>query len=230
MKKFIALFFAMLVLFVCPLFAFAEETDDDMNGDVYTAYGNLITAWAEQGLPMYPDYVGGVYFSEEGQLIVALSDDTDAYRSEIRTLSGAPEIVQFKSVKFSYNDLQKIVEEITYNCDSNSYDFLVNFANIIEEENIVEIRVGSSELPVAENYFRSLYGDKVVVSGGYDTVSDTDFEEIDDSDSRIEKIRSTKNLRMYISIGVIAVLLIAVLVVTFLSQKKPASSQRRYRK
>ncbi len=229
MKKLTALFFAMLILFVCPLSAFAVETGD-LNGDVYTAYGNLITAWAEQGLSMYPDYVGGIYFGDEGQLIVALSEDTDSNRNEIRTLSGAPDIIQFKSVKFSYNDLQKIVDEVTYNCDNNNYDFLVNFANITEEKNIVEIRVGSSELAAAESYFRSLYGDKVVVSGGYDTVSDTDYEETDSLSSRSEKITATRKLRLYISIGVIVVLLIAVLSMTFFSQKKTAPLARRYRK
>ncbi len=229
MKKFISLFLAVFLLLICPISVLAEETDDS-SADVYTAYGNLITAWAEQGLPMYPDYVGGVYFGEDGQLIVALSDDTDANRNAVRTISGAPDIIQFKSVKFSYNDLQNIVDEVTYNCDNNRYNFLVNFANIIEEENIVEIRVGSSELITAESYFRSLYGDKVVVSGGYDTVSDTDFDELDVSDSRIEKISSTKNLRMYIGIGIIAVLIIAVLATTFLSQQKANSSPRRYRK
>ncbi len=233
MKRFFAAVFLLLVIMISPISAAAEESveSDNFNADSFTAFSNLQAAWADQGLEMYPDYIGGVYFGADGKLIVALSDDTDANRAEIKRLSEVPDVINFLTVKHSYNDLQKIVDEITYNCDNNNYSFLVNFANIIEEENIVEVRVGSSEINIAKNYFTPLYGDKIIISGGYDTVSDTDFVETDDISTRSEQISSTKKLRLYISVGVIVVLIIAVLAVTFLSQSKnqTASSPRRYR-
>ncbi len=234
MKKLLSLVLALFVMIIFPLSALASENneDDDFNSDSFTAFSNLQVAWANQGYEMYPDYVGGVYFENDGRLIVALSDDTDANRAEIKKTSGMPEVITFTTVKYSYKELQDIVDEITYNCDNNKYNFLVNFANIVEEENIVEIRVGSSEIETAKSFFTPLYGDKIEIYGGYDIVSNTDYEEIDDSDTRTEKINSTKKLRLYISIGVIAVLIIAVLALSYLSQnkKQPASSPRRYRK
>lgn len=229
MKKIFAVLMAMLIIFILPLSAYAEE-EENFNADAFTAFSNLGATWAEAGYAMYPEYVGGVYFADNGNLVVALCDDSQSIRSEISALSGAPEVIEFVTVKYSYDELYAVQEEIMYNCDMGNYDFLVNFASIAEDRNLVEVSVGSSEMAVAESYFASIYGDKVSLYGGYDAVSDTDYEEDTEPETRAEKIRATQNMRLYINIGVIAAVIAAVLAVTFLSGKKTSAAHRRYRK
>ena len=204
---------------------------DAYNEDAFTAFSALTAAWADAGYFMYPPYVGGVYFADNGNLVVALCDDTEANRNDILSLSGASDAIEFRTVNYSYDELYSIQEEIGENYNNNLYSFLVNFYSVSEEENIVEIRVASSELETASAYFSSLYGDKVVVLGGYDTEEDTGLEESDDTGtSRSEKVKSTSSLRLYISIGIIAALIIAVLVLTLSPAKGKSSAPRRYRK
>lgn len=226
MKKIFAAVMALFILVIPALGVSAEETDN-AGSDPYTAFGNLLTAWAEAGYAMYPEYVGGVYFSEDGSLVVALSDDSDANRNEIKHLSGAPDVIEFKTVKYSYDELQTVIDEISKNDDS--YDFLINYVNISEQKNVVEVSVGSADVAAASSLFTSLYGDKVAVHGEYDIVSDTDFEE-NTSNGTAEKIASTKELRRYISLGVIGVLAVVVLITTLNASSKSKSSKRRYRK
>lgn len=229
MKKILAAVMVLLIICLIPLSVSAEE-EENFNSDAFTAFSNLSVAWAEKGYDMYPEYVGGVYFADNGNLVVALCDDTDAHRNEVKNLSGAPEVVEFATVKYSYDELYAVQEEIMYNCDNGNYNFLVNFASIAEDKNLVEVSVGSSELAVAESYFASIYGDKVSIYGGYDTEDGIDYDDTDGAETRGDKINATKNLRLYINIGAIAVFIAAVFAVTFLSQKKASSSKRRYRK
>ncbi len=207
---------------------------ENYNEDAFFAFSSLTSVWVEAGYTMYPPYVGGVYFADNGNLVIALCEDNESNRNAVLAASGSPDVIEFKTVKYSYDELYSIQEEIGENYNNNAYNFLVNFYSVSEEENIVEIRVASSELDYAKQYFNSLYGDKVVVLGGYDTEEDTGLEDsLNDGASLSEKLRSTSSLRLYISIAIIALAILAVLAITFMPGilgKQSSPPARRYRK
>ncbi len=207
-----------------------EPSDEIFDDDAYTADSTLSAAWAAAGYDMYPDYVFATYIGENGKLVVALCNDTESNRNKVIADSGNSDALEFVSVKYSYNELNDIVNEITLNVDQGNYPFLVNFASIDVRMNVVEVSVGNSDLEAATPYFTDLYGDKITLFSGYDVEEDTDFEEDSVSVSRADKIASTHKLRTYISLGIIGLLIAAVLVTVFLSQNKKASSGRRYKK
>ncbi len=228
MKKIIAVVMVLITALIIPFSVFAE--DGSFNGDSFTAFSNLSAAWAEAGYAMYPEYVGGVYFADNGNLVIALCDDSQSVRNEISALSGAPDVIEFTTVKYSYDELYAIQEEIMYNCDNGKYDFLVNFASIAEDKNVIEVSVGNSDVDTAKSYFTSLYGDRVYVYGGYETVDDIDYDSETGTKTQAEKLETTKSLRTYINIGIVAVALIIVITVTYMSKGKATSAKRRYRK
>ncbi len=217
---------------------FSDETGtesdiiENYNEEAFTAFSELTVAWAEAGYVMYPPYIGGVYFADNGNLAIALSDDTESNRNEILShISCSPEYVEFASVPYSYDELYAIQDEIAENYNADKYSFLVNFYSINEEKNVVEIRVASSELEAASQYFSSAYGDKVVVYGGYETEDSIDYSEDSDSGSSAgEKIKATSKIRLYISIGLLAAVIVAVVLMSLRAANKASSSQRRYRK
>lgn len=228
MKKILAAALAIIAVLIMPFNVSAEE--GSFNGDSFTAFSNLSAAWAEAGYAMYPEYVGGVYFADNGNLVIALCNDSQSVRNEISALSGAPDVIEFITVKYSYDELYAVQEEIMYNCDNEKYDFLVNFASIAEDKNVIEVSVGNSDVETAESYFSAMYGDKVYVYGGYETVDDIDYDSDTEISTQAERIEATKSLRTYINIGVVSVALIAVIVTTYASKGKNSTAKRRYRK
>lgn len=68
------------------------------------------------GETIYPDFIGGIYYSREGDLVVQIVKDADSWEAslytEIRLAMEAMSDVVIEYVDASYNQLKKIVDEI----------------------------------------------------------------------------------------------------------------------
>jgi|GEM_PF-2945654 hypothetical protein len=59
----------------------------------------------------YPNYFGGKYINENGELVICLSDDTAENRNLMEEAAGGD--IVFKSVRYSYNELSSAKQNLT---------------------------------------------------------------------------------------------------------------------
>ena len=68
----------------------------------------------------YPDYYGGSYLDENGELIILLKNGTENIRNNLKTVSSNEEL-QFEQANFSYAELTEIINFIM-SYQENNYD------------------------------------------------------------------------------------------------------------
>ncbi len=149
----------------------------------YATIGDLYQAWG--GYEGYPDYVCGMWSTDGGMtsMTVAVTDDEagESGRQEILSLLADPNTVTFTTQKYSYRELQKVMDEITAQMDGDSP---IVACGVYEMENAVHVTVNKNHQAAEETIARltAQYGDLVVVEAGEMIFSvlhcDTPFEQV----------------------------------------------------
>lgn len=100
-------------------------SDVPMQPGAYESYMNLMDVICNQtrssvGNPIYPEYYGGTYVDDEGNLVVLITEDAATTRdaSEAQMLLSCDNIV-FMPCKHSYNRLKQLVDSISMLIDEN---------------------------------------------------------------------------------------------------------------
>ena len=133
----------------------------------YATIGDLYQAWG--GYEGYPDYVCGMWSTDGGMtsMTVAVTDDEagESGRQEILSLLADPNTVTFTIQKYSYRELQKVMDEITAQMDGDSP---IVACGVYEMENAVHVTVNENHQAAEETIARltAQYGDLVVVEAG----------------------------------------------------------------
>ncbi len=148
----------------------------------YATIGDLYQAWG--GYEGYPDYVCGMWSTDGGMtsMTVAVTDDEagESGRQEILSLLADPNTVTFTTQKYSYRELQKVMDAITAQMDGDSP---IVACGVYEMENAVHVTVNKNHQAAEETIARltAQYGDLVVVEAGEMIFSvlhcDTPFEQ-----------------------------------------------------
>lgn len=149
----------------------------------YATIGDLYQAWG--GYEGYPDYVCGMWSTDGGMtsMTVAVTDDEagESGRQEILSLLADPNTVTFTTQKYSYRELQKVMDAITAQMDGDSP---IVACGVYEMENAVHVTVNKNHQAAEETIARltAQYGDLVVVEAGEMIFSvlhcDTPFEQV----------------------------------------------------
>lgn len=149
----------------------------------YATIGDLYQAWG--GYEGYPDYVCGMWSTDGGMtnMTVAVTDDEagESGRQEILSLLADPNTVTFTTQKYSYRELQKVMDAITAQMDGDSP---IVACGVYEMENAVHVTVNKNHQAAEETIARltAQYGDMVVVEAGEMIFSvlhcDTPFEQV----------------------------------------------------
>lgn len=151
----------------------------------YATMGDLYQAWG--GYAGYPDYVCGVWSTDGGmtRMTVAVTDDEagEKGRQEILAMLANPETVVFTTQKYSYRELQKVMDEITVQMGGDSP---IVACGVYEMENKVHVTVNREHEAAggALSALTAQYGDLILVEEGemiYDTlalVTDTPPEQM----------------------------------------------------
>ena len=140
----------------------------------YATMGDLYQAWG--GYEGYPDYVCGVWSTDGGMtsMTVAVTDDEagEEGKQEILSLLASPNTVVFTTQKYSYRELQEVMDSIVAQMGNGSP---IVSCGVYEMDN----KVHASVLETAENaqkIARELaekHGDKLMVELGSEIILDT---------------------------------------------------------
>jgi len=133
----------------------------------YATMGDLYQAWG--GYVGYPDYVCGVWSTDGGMasMTVAVTDDAagEKGKEEILSMLANPETVIFTTQKYSYRELQQVMDEITARMGGDSP---IVACGVYEMENAVHVTVNKDHQDAEDTMARltAQYGDLVVVEDG----------------------------------------------------------------
>lgn len=118
MKKFLSLLLSALlaVSFVVSASAAENVVDDGVQESAVAAYDELMasfaTTYSNSGEKIYPDYYGGSYINDAGQLIVYVTDNVQ----RPAVLSDNANVV-YEPCTYSYNELLSVMDTL------NNYKF-----------------------------------------------------------------------------------------------------------
>ncbi len=162
MKRWISVLLCLLVLlFAVPSLA-AEQ--DSLWGAASETIQQLMEAWdIDQPGGKYPDDVAGLYVMDgDKAAVVLVYGATEARKNEIRALVTKPEVIVFKSAKYSCNELTAIADTID---SDGSFELVGWWVGDYETENAVMVEVYYGGKAAAKAYFKK-HGDKVKVVEG----------------------------------------------------------------
>ena len=120
MKKFLSLLLSALlaVSFVVSASAAENVVDDGVQESAVAAYDELMasfaTTYSNSGEKIYPDYYGGSYINDAGQLIVYVTDNVQ----RPAVLSDNANVV-YEPCTYSYNELLSVMDTL------NNYNSVV---------------------------------------------------------------------------------------------------------
>ena len=113
-----------MLLFTVTSFADAGSIPDEVRlrnqSDANNYYAALLSSFTnENGEIEYPDYYGGSYLDNKGNLVVQLCENNRENREKVLRSSGTRHI-SFVSVKNAYKDLYSAYEEFNELCRDSS--------------------------------------------------------------------------------------------------------------
>lgn len=116
-----------------------------MQSEAYESYETLMGLLAAQTRSAdkntsYPEYYGGSYVNEEGQLVV-LTTNVNESKAEVKRLkSKLANDVIYKDCKYSYNELNEIVAQLTQLAQQTPFMFeKVGMFGVDDEHNCVRV-------------------------------------------------------------------------------------------
>ena len=133
----------------------------------YATMGDLYQAWG--GYVGYPDYVCGVWSTDGGMasMTVAVTDDAagEKGKEEILSMLANPETVIFTTQKYSYRELQQVMDEITARMGGDSP---IVACGVYEMDNNVHISVNEGHKKARDiaAQLSQRYADRVEVELG----------------------------------------------------------------
>ena len=77
---------------------------------ILDSFGGLLPH--DPGYPGYPEEFGDAYY-EDGCIVVCLTDNSQEMQEKYRALVDTPELLRFREVDYSYNDLYALFEAVT---------------------------------------------------------------------------------------------------------------------
>ena len=164
MKKRLLSIFLCLVLLLAAIPSLAAPSIEErarLQGPASEALQKLMTVWGtDRPGAQYPDDVAGMYITDNYKAAVVLvRGATTARKNEIRALVTKPEVIVFKSAKYSYNELSAIADQID---SDGSFELVWWGVGEYETENAVMVGVYYGGKAAAQKYFKG-YGDQVKV-------------------------------------------------------------------
>lgn len=145
MKKFLSLLLsAMLaVSFVFSASAAENTVDGSVQENAAAAYDELMasfaTTYSNSGEKVYPDYYGGSYINDDGQLVVYVTDDTQRPAA----LSDNVNVI-YEPCAYSYNELRSVMDILNDYKFSHPDDAIANNFNefgLYDSENRVIVKL-----------------------------------------------------------------------------------------
>lgn len=137
--------FALIMAFSMSVFAAEPESVDvGIQEEASAAYDELINSFPQSkstGDRIYPDYFGGAYINDEGQLVVYVTD-----LNNVPLLLGADDknVVIYQECEYSYNELNDTMDALNeYKFANPDSDIAKNFNSyaLLDKENRVEVRL-----------------------------------------------------------------------------------------
>ncbi len=163
-QRLLSMLLCLVLLFAAipSLAAPSIEERARLQGLASEALQELMKIW-DDTMPAgkrYPDDVAGLYITDNYKAAVVLVRGATAVRkNEIRALVTKPEVIVFKSAKYSYNELSAIGDQID---SDGSFELVWWGVGEYETENAVMVGVYYGGKLAAQKYFKG-YGDKVKV-------------------------------------------------------------------
>lgn len=144
---------------------------------------------------LYPEYYGGSYVNEDGQLVI-LTTNLNTDETEIKQLkSKLTNNVIYAECKYSYNELNKIVSQLTQLTKQNSFLFdKVGMFGIDDEHNCVRVFLYNHTPNVIQGFKESVL-DTPAIEFAKCTATE------DNSLSCADSIRTIKEKRHRASVG-----------------------------
>lgn len=97
----------------------------------------------QEDVPLYPDYYGGAYITEQGSLTILLHGDQEKGKQAVHAVIGSDNM-EFKPAEHSYGYLTTVMDELNEFAlskkDPSSLEFLTGFA-LMDATNEVEVQV-----------------------------------------------------------------------------------------
>src|SRR5690625_3630728 len=87
----------------------SENNDNPTSDEEREAVEQLMSEWEGNG---YPDNVGHVMMDNDGKIIIGLVDNSESAQADIKAMVDEPDLLNFESAKYSYNDLLATNDEI----------------------------------------------------------------------------------------------------------------------
>ncbi len=114
----------------------------------------------------YPDYYGGTYINHENELVVMITENTNTIQKTLKDVTENPTL-KFENVKYSYRELNNIIDEIgigiTQNLQNknsnkdNIYNYITGTV-LLDDKNKIEVFIKDiNESKIAD--FKSLFED-----------------------------------------------------------------------
>lgn len=113
----------------------------------------------------YPDYYGGSFVGKDGSLTVYVKGDSATAARKIKAVNNS-KVVKFKKARYSYKDLEKIMDYIEYNLPKASRSITQNVSGyaLSDLDNRVEIYlIDCSKEKIAE--FKTFYNHPALIFG-----------------------------------------------------------------
>lgn len=145
MKKFLSLLLSALlaVSFVVSASAAENVVDDGVQESAVAAYDELMasfaTTYSNSGEKIYPDYYGGSYINDAGQLIVYVTDNVQ----RPAVLSDNANVV-YEPCTYSYNELLSVMDTLNNYKFSRSNDAIASNFNefgLYDSENRIIVKL-----------------------------------------------------------------------------------------
>lgn len=149
----------------------SEKVNDiSVQEDAVNAYDELmaqfVTGYSDFSEKSYPDYYGGSYINEDGQLVVYIAENKDS----VLALSENENVI-YESCKYSYNELLSIMDELNnYKLRRSSDAIASNFNEfgLYDSENRVIVKLDDlSDESIAEFKENVCDSDAIEFEQGY---------------------------------------------------------------
>lgn len=103
------------------------------------SFGDVVNRKASD----YPDYYGGAFINDDGNLVIYVKGDVDKYKEDFKKRAGTDEIY-FKNCTYSYKELTEIMDTLNaYKLENQDDSIYANFNNyaIVDAENRIVVEL-----------------------------------------------------------------------------------------